>query len=449
MKKIIFFAFCFALAFSFGVKAYAAKYYVASEDPNASDSNPGSENYPWLTLNKATGTAVAGDTVVVKAGTYIDISAKGSYPYPAFNPSNNGLAGNYITFISEPKLAATIQAYYWNGTTSDWYMAWGLKDKQYIAIDGFKITGGFRAYNSNNITIKNCEVKGGFHPPSDPSLLWGIAFELTNNGLIQNNYVHSLLESGNSSHNTACIMVFGNSKNNIIENNSVNGSNKEIYSAYGVKAGRTDDNIWRYNFGSDVASGFYGMGSTDGSFSMYRSAIYQNIIINADSFIEMYKKSIDFKVYNNTAYNCDFFIWAIEDSSSGLELWNNISISTNKNFIRWNTYASPSATPDALIDYSDYNADSITNWYVREASTVTYTLAQWVSYTTFGDNSTSTTPSVINAGGTSPEDYKRTAYPSDGRGGEHASVMGAYITGNETIGVDVGFPKAPHKFKIE
>jgi len=55
--------------FPLPVKAAPNIYYVAK---NGSDSNPGSESQPWLTIQKAADTMVAGDTVYVKAGTYTE-----------------------------------------------------------------------------------------------------------------------------------------------------------------------------------------------------------------------------------------------------------------------------------------------------------------------------------------------------------------------------------------
>ncbi|MBN1484358.1 MAG: hypothetical protein JXA37_06510, partial [Chloroflexia bacterium] len=42
-------------------------YYVA---PTGSDSNPGTQDYPWQTIQKAADTLAAGDTVYIKAGIY-------------------------------------------------------------------------------------------------------------------------------------------------------------------------------------------------------------------------------------------------------------------------------------------------------------------------------------------------------------------------------------------
>ncbi len=45
-------------------------YYVDRSHVSASDANPGTEALPWLTIQHAADTLVAGDTVLVKAGSY-------------------------------------------------------------------------------------------------------------------------------------------------------------------------------------------------------------------------------------------------------------------------------------------------------------------------------------------------------------------------------------------
>ena len=45
----------------------SATYYVAQDEPNSSDENPGSEQQPWKTLTPAAETAQEGDTVYIKA----------------------------------------------------------------------------------------------------------------------------------------------------------------------------------------------------------------------------------------------------------------------------------------------------------------------------------------------------------------------------------------------
>src|SRR5271170_5162259 len=62
----------------------ATTYYVAT---NGSDSNPGSQVSPWLTINHASSMVSAGDTVYVLAGNYLEV----------VNVTTTGTSGNPIT----------------------------------------------------------------------------------------------------------------------------------------------------------------------------------------------------------------------------------------------------------------------------------------------------------------------------------------------------------------
>ena len=48
--------------------AFAAQIFVACNDPNADDKNPGTEARPLRTIQKAASLAAAGDTVFIRAG---------------------------------------------------------------------------------------------------------------------------------------------------------------------------------------------------------------------------------------------------------------------------------------------------------------------------------------------------------------------------------------------
>ncbi len=72
--------------------AMAATYYVDAQNPVASDNSPGTEAVPWETITKACRAAQAGDTVLIKAGTYRE----------ALMPKNSGKPGAPITFQAYP-----------------------------------------------------------------------------------------------------------------------------------------------------------------------------------------------------------------------------------------------------------------------------------------------------------------------------------------------------------
>ncbi len=102
-------------------------YYVST---TGSDSNPGTEAAPFATIQRAANAALAGNTVLVKAGTYT-----GGITLP-----NSGTSSNYITFMPFGTDAVTIQ-----GSTNHFV----ITDKNYIRIKGFR----FSASTGSSISI--------------------------------------------------------------------------------------------------------------------------------------------------------------------------------------------------------------------------------------------------------------------------------------------------------
>jgi hypothetical protein len=114
-----------------------AVYYLTT---NGDNSNPGTETKPWLTLQKAANTMVAGDTVYVKQGTY-----------SGFMVSTSGTADNYISYLAYPGATPIIgQIYFGNGAS-------------YNKFYGFEITypsgGGVQMNHNNDYNIvSNCHI---------------------------------------------------------------------------------------------------------------------------------------------------------------------------------------------------------------------------------------------------------------------------------------------------
>lgn len=52
------------------ISAHSAVYYVDRKNIAANDTNPGTAQAPWLTMQHATTVASGGDTVIVMPGTY-------------------------------------------------------------------------------------------------------------------------------------------------------------------------------------------------------------------------------------------------------------------------------------------------------------------------------------------------------------------------------------------
>jgi hypothetical protein len=111
-----------------------ATFYVAT---TGNDGNSGSFDSPWLTIQHAANTAVAGDTVYVMGGVYNEIVTF----------ANSGSStGGYITFESYPGQTTTIDG---TGLTvpGGQYGLLTIQNKNYLAIAGFEI----RNYASNSV----------------------------------------------------------------------------------------------------------------------------------------------------------------------------------------------------------------------------------------------------------------------------------------------------------
>ncbi|MCF6301428.1 MAG: hypothetical protein L3J52_09985, partial [Proteobacteria bacterium] len=305
-----------ALFFLTGLSNLQAQiFYVDQNHANASDSNPGTEALPWKTLLKATQTVAEGNTVYVKAGVYIDTVNTFS---TKFTLTNSGTAANPITFISTPQLAAIIRSSSLPSSTNNY--AWALgSGNQYITIDGFKIEGGLISYGDYNI-IKNNEVTHGILDFGDPSLNWGITLYNASYSTVENNYVHSMIDSGNNGHNTASIMVFLDSDYNVIQRNTADAGNGIIYSAFGQKGGQMNNNTWRYNLALNATAGFLGMASTNGVYATEDNTYYQNISVNCNTAFKLNHKAYRFLIYNNTAVNCDKFLEASQNTNIDTQL---------------------------------------------------------------------------------------------------------------------------------
>lgn len=157
-------------------------YYVAK---NGKDTNPGTEAAPWLTIQKAANTLVAGDTVYIKEGTYNE----------RFLPKKSGTPGNYITYAAYPGHSVTLDGtgidipydyggiIHIRGTLTNWI--------SYIKVSGLKVTkseamGIFLQYASH-IIIENCitydTVKPGLAAYSCDNIIFdGNEVELACNG---------------------------------------------------------------------------------------------------------------------------------------------------------------------------------------------------------------------------------------------------------------------------
>ncbi len=145
MKKTLILAIVAGVIWVSSADVIAVNYYV--DGTSGDDNDPGTINEPWQTINKASSTLQAGDTVCIRGGTYTN---------QQINPSNSGTSGNYITYARYGSDTVTI---------SGGYDQADLSDRSYIKIDGLRFTNAGHSWidmapNGQHCIIQNCEFEG-------------------------------------------------------------------------------------------------------------------------------------------------------------------------------------------------------------------------------------------------------------------------------------------------
>jgi len=131
------------LLFFWPISGYAATYYVSS---TGNDTSPGSSSAPWRTLQHAAENVSAGDTVMIRRGTYAGFRAQssGSSALPITFKSENG---SVVVNDTVPNA--------WHGSIIeiegyDWWIIDGLEIKDAPTNAGIDIR------EAEHVTVRNC-----------------------------------------------------------------------------------------------------------------------------------------------------------------------------------------------------------------------------------------------------------------------------------------------------
>lgn len=166
-------------------------FYVST---NGSDSNDGSRNTPWGTIQYALDQLEPGHTLTILPGTYNEEPVM----------SRSGAANNKI-YIKGQSLDTTLL----DGSNADRDLFF-VEDADYIEISNLTISGapraGVRLSRSNNIEIRNCLIANNG--------TWGIFTDFSDDTTISNCDVYGSVEEHG-------IYISNSSDNAIIRNNLV------------------------------------------------------------------------------------------------------------------------------------------------------------------------------------------------------------------------------------
>jgi parallel beta helix pectate lyase-like protein/pectate lyase-like protein len=445
---------CLALAVS-PSPGRATTYYVDGKDPSASDANPGtSETLPWATIDRASRTMAAGDSTYVKGGTYLVTRGGGAPTYsaerylPALNPAHDGAPGAPIVFRAYPGDTVVIQ---YSPDELKRGPLIGSYRKDYIVWDGFTVvetdqnnqqdTGPVVIFGeigdpADHVTIRDCDVQGVQATVSPASENHNaLRIEQATNALIENNRLHG---TRGEFHNHAAIMMYFDS-DITVQNNEIYDSYTGIY----VKGGNNTGVILRRNL-------IHGTNIGIRTSYTLNSVAYQNIIYDGTSFggtygseptkgFEFAESITDIDGYNNTVVNVERGVNVpFYQGQSGVDLRSNIFSS-----VTYPIYDEAATTSMFTSDYSVFNAfTAFSIGYVDQPP------SQWLA-AGLDQNSIVADPRFVDP---AAHDYHLDPLSSarnagidwgdlnaDGNTTDRVNA-GAYVTGQETIGLENGQP---------
>jgi hypothetical protein len=421
-------------------------------DPSTRSCGGGSSrvyagNYPY----EASQSLSNGDTLYIREGTYYEnVTGKPGYMwqigaiylYPVSNVTVKPYNHEIVWISGGASLVDTSQH------TNVAITIAGSNN----TVDELKVFGNI-IFGGRNNTVKNCDLSGGWDHQagwncgSDCAWPNVIRFVGSIQAKVQNCKIHDTIKppGGGNSGNMSMVMHELDDAT-IVENSEFynacsgcghaflkyqTGYNRHPFHGTGTHATYRYDVFWGPGGGIDLVAG-----KPDAPNHLQNEVFYQNIWIGAKAgFHTSYVASGNYfaYIYNNVFYNTpnalsnwlglDVYNWfnnIIYDDASG---------NHNANF------ETPINPMDSFVDYNNFYNHGVGYSWINGPTSYS-SLSAWSVATGKDTHSVNTNPNFINASRNfnKASDFKRTSYPANGRGGSWPSVMGAYITGNETIG---------------
>ncbi|MBI5639145.1 MAG: right-handed parallel beta-helix repeat-containing protein, partial [Nitrospirae bacterium] len=256
---------------------------------NGSDSNAGTESEPWLTIQKAADTVVAGNAVYIRTGTY----------HERVIPQNSGSSGSQIVYAAYPGDTVTI-----DGTGISVPEDEGLfyiHGKSRITVSGLRVVNSAQAGIYADAFSGNIAIQGNYTNNTGSS---GIGIWNSSNIIIDGNEVESSCSNGWQENITVAGTSFFEVRNNHVHN-ELTGYGKE---GICIKDGSANGKVYGNHVHHTWKVGIY-IDAWDKH--THDIDVFQNIVNDSrnDGFTvasEMGGLLENIKFFNNIAYNNSF-----------------------------------------------------------------------------------------------------------------------------------------------
>lgn len=452
--------------------AEAKNLYVNnSGSPSCSDSTTHANNdaaNPWCTLGRAVwGNAVrasavsgeaaaAGDVVLVTAGTY-SAAGQADRHDSAFNPTNSGTSGNYITI----QASGTVNLQLSSSTGP----VIGCNSRNYIKWSGFTIdeanatpvadTGPVVGNGSTGCWFDRITVHGNGDGHGLVDNHNAFRFDSCDGCSLTNSLAHNIHTLSNEI-NAAGVMFY-ESSDVLVEHNEFYDVGVGVFIKGPGDGERSLRATVRFNYIYDTSSAGVALGATEDTH------VYQNLLVNiGQDAIRLYSLTsppstaypVDTAIYNNTVVGGLYGVNARGGDHVGIVIQNNLITGQNPNAWFSETFADPGDVTSDRNHFHGFSTFSSFNGTSR-------TLAAFQSAFSLEANSVNSDPLYANVAGgnyrlctgsgvphascsgASPALTTGRAYNNIGGTTGATIPAGAYITGNETIGVESAAGPAP------
>lgn len=314
----------------------------------------------------------------------------------------------------------------------------------FIDVRGLK-TYGQVVISGHDILLENCDLGGG-----GPHMNQGQVIAL--NGTSKNSGVYSVIVGNNRIHHSTWGESAGNGSALMCYNASFIVENNEFSDNYGADLTIKDTGgqdgreiIIRYNFFGPTSIGpqaNVGIMGHNQDRHVDHVTIHNNVFLNKAVGISfrMPARLGPMVAYSNTFVNCGWGRGEAGDVgdwiSTDAVLHNSIFYHSRSGQTFYDVQTKPWDKLDADHNLF-FSTTGDTEWKHLYQSRATI-LPAWQTYSGRDTNSGWKDPGFVNPSGTRPQDFKRNGDPAriiDVRGSAYGKVCGAYITGEEIIGL--------------
>ncbi|HYM57163.1 MAG TPA: right-handed parallel beta-helix repeat-containing protein [Solirubrobacteraceae bacterium] len=326
-------------------RAAGSTLYVDGASSSCSNSGSGTVTQPFCTISAAAAVALAGNTVLVSAGTYNE----------TVKPPRSGTAGAEIVFAAQPGATVTVR-----GGSYGFYLA----SRSYVTIDGFTVTAttsdGIVLKSSSHITVQDNDVRRAGQPVQGQTAK-GIRVEASTDSSIRRNTVANNTQYG-------IYLLTGSTRNEISNNNIFGNAQVFARAASGMRVHGSPGNTISSNLSHDNEDSGIEFVSNSSNNLVVNNVTYRNGDHGIDDLLSPGLRVIANTVYKNVTAGIN-----VEGGSTGATIANNISVD--------NGIGSPRTRGNIRVDSNSTSGTTMNHDLVDLTSSGTLLIWNTVSYT--------------------------------------------------------------------